>query len=127
MANRVLLNQNGLKITKAGYNVLTDTDQGHISFDTAFGGFGMRIAGSITIAAASGDSVSFTDLGYIPFAAVGRVDGSGLDMPYIRDRTGGSGFQEGFYYNVYANQLAIQNRESASQTFYYAVFWKAIS
>lgn len=125
MTNRVVLSASALKISKSGYDVLTETDEGHLSFNSAYGGLGVRASGTLSVASGADGSVSFSDDGYIPFAFVTlELSGTQQQGPYFF--LSGSGNQ-GHKYKVTRTALTVHNYESSTKTFHYVIFYFPVS
>lgn len=120
MSNRIVLDVNGLKVSKAGIDVLTETNPNNFIFRAQDPGAGVFLTGSIT--GSSGPvTVSFgTTFSYIPFVMVATktlgatvsyqavLASSTLNVPFAPDVTTS---------NMTFNVLV------PDSTYYYAVFY----
>lgn len=66
MANRVLLDANGLKISKPGFNVLATGDD-NLLFDSSSKMAQVVASGSRTISGGGTADVTFPNLGFVPY------------------------------------------------------------
>lgn len=120
MSNRIVLDINGLKVSKAGIDVLTETNPNNFIFRAQDPGAGVFLTGSIT-GSTGPVTVSFgTTFSYVPFVMVasksvgatvstgGVRASSSLNVPFAPDVTTS---------NMTFNTLL------ADSVYYYAVFY----
>ena len=97
MANRVLIDSNGIKVSKPGQNVLTATNQ-NLIFDSSKARTGQIYAGGANLNLGDSSSNFLTtsskaNLGYIPLVCISEKNNGDLDA------YSGSGTEEFFVSN----------------------------
>jgi hypothetical protein len=117
--NRVVLDSNGLKVSKATFNVLNETDINNFIFKATENiGAGVFMSGSITGVTSS--TISFgTTFSYIPFTLVTTKVSSG---------SSGSGVFTGglvnrFFTGTVSNSNLVFSTLLSTSTYYYAIFY----
>ena len=119
MVNRIVLNANGLNVTKSTFDVLTETNPNNFIFNSSTGGTGVFMSGSVT--GVTSATISFgTTFSYIPFTLVyNKFSGT---------TTSNSGIYSGgltntdFTGTATTSSLALNSLVSTS-TYYYIIFY----
>lgn len=120
MTNRIVLDNNGIKISKATFDVLTESNiNNYILNATSNVGAGVFMSGSIT--GVSTYTVNFgTTFSYIPFTLVYTVDGagtsytSGVNRPSLINR---------YFSGTVSNTNLVFPNLHALYTYHYAIFY----
>jgi hypothetical protein len=135
MVERVLMNIEGLKISKPGVNVLLNTDPAGLAFNSANFGLGVLTTGT-AIVTGFGTTINYPDPGYVPVVLLmskepfqGNAPFSGVPNQYwycpYYCSYGGSGnivLGGGFVYDVSRGALRISAVDQNILVRYYVFY-----
>ena len=119
MVNRIVLDTNGLKISKATFNVLTETNPNNFILNASNNvGAGVFMSGSIT--GVTSATISFgTTFSYIPFVLISSKTTSGYSSSGIY----AGGLANRFFNGTVSTTSLVLPILLSTVTYYYAIFY----
>jgi hypothetical protein len=147
MTNRIVFSANALRISKPGYDVLTETNPNNLIVDGTYAGLGMYQTGTVVVSGNTKVTVAYSNpLGNIPFvmmqyARTSDAVGGGFyyesnTTSYIEDTIPASRVYEttpnssvciGLDYYVSTSNLYIYNRDTSARTIRYVIFYSRMA
>jgi hypothetical protein len=125
MVNRIVMNNVGLRVSKATYDVLTETNPNNFIFRADDGGSGIFMSGSVTGVTSATISFGIT-LPYIPFTMVTtKISGSTVSTtgvtlantyPWVSTESRN-------YTGTVSTTSLVLPTLTAANTYYYAIFY----
>lgn len=145
MANRIYFSPTAFRISKPGYDAITETNINNLIVDSTYPGLGLYTTGTITIAGGNRTTVFYTNpTGQIPFVMVQANRGTDAvgggvvrytnTTSYIEDTTPPSrvysttpvsGQCYGVDVSASTDRLSIYNADTVTRTMRYAIFYPA--
>lgn len=147
MTNRILFTAGSFRISKPGYDVLTETNPQNLIVDGTYAGLGMYATGTATISGNTKTTISYSNVtGSIPFVLLQYSRGSdsvgggfyyqSSTTSYLEDTTPATRVYEttpnssvclGFDVYVSTSNIYVWNKDTSSRTFRYVIFYPSMA